>query len=135
MIYERRRNIGKKKIDNILQKFDLQQIMEKRAHQISAGQKQKISLARSFILNCEIILLDEPLNYLDKQGKQSLKNYIYEEVTKGTSFVITTPYLKEWEDFLFDTSYLLRERFLYDISSEGKTDCMGYSESFTSRKN
>jgi ATP-binding cassette subfamily C protein len=43
---------------------------------LSGGEKQKISLIRTFIKNPQYIILDEPTASLDMQSKQNLINYI-----------------------------------------------------------
>ena len=43
---------------------------------LSGGQKQRIALARAFLQNHDIILLDEPTAHLDKESKQQLLSII-----------------------------------------------------------
>lgn len=126
----RKNMVDKEKVSNILEGFGLEEIKEKPAVLMSSGQKQKISLARGLILDCELFLLDEPLSYLDEQGKNFLKEYIYQEAKKGSSFIITTPDLKEWEEIFFNSVYLLKEGSLYDIFSKSDKDCMGYCKGY-----
>ncbi len=120
----RKLTIEDKRVEEIIEKFGLKHIKEKKANQLSIGQKQRVSIARSFILDCKLVLLDEPLNYLDEDGKRTIKEYICGEVANGVSFVISTPDLKEWEDFSFDKIFLLKEGFLYDITSKSTKDSM-----------
>ena len=126
----RGKKISRREIDEFLKKFDLWKSREKWGPDLSSGQKQKVSLIRSFVLGCEFILLDEPTNNLDDMGKEILKNFLLKKREKGNSFIISTPDFKEWEDFPFDRIYRFKEGGLYDISSESKANYMAKNASF-----
>lgn len=61
-----------------LDRFDLieEDIKEKKCNEISGGQKQKISIIRTMISKKQLIILDEPTNYLDKLSIDRLKEII-----------------------------------------------------------
>ena len=50
---------------NIIQKLNIEDILEKSIHQISGGQLQKVLLARTLIFSPNILVLDEPTAYMD----------------------------------------------------------------------
>ena len=56
----------------------IEHIREENCCNLSGGQKQKISLVRSMIREGSLIILDEPTNYLDKEGIEGLKHIIKE---------------------------------------------------------
>ena len=109
-----------KKIADALKRFGLWEFREKPAPLRSPGQKQKTSLLRGLVLDCEFMLLDEPTSHLDEKGKETLKTFLLEKKMSGTAFVVSTPDLKEWNGFPFDKIYHLKEEGLYDISSKSK---------------
>jgi len=80
-------NFGKKRangsssvvdIDEIIKLLNIEPILEKFPHQISAGEAQRVSLARSLISKPDLLLLDEPFSNID----QSLKDEIQVSVKK-----------------------------------------------------
>ena len=64
--------------DEIIKLLRIEPILEKYPHQISAGEAQRVSLARSLMSKPDLLLLDEPFSNID----QSLKEEIQVSVKK-----------------------------------------------------
>ena len=80
-------NFGKKRangsaslidVDEIIKILHIEPILEKFPHQISAGEAQRVSIARSLMSKPDLLLLDEPFSNID----QSLKEEIQVSVKK-----------------------------------------------------
>jgi ATP-binding cassette subfamily C protein LapB len=56
---------------------------------LSGGQRQKIALARTFLREPSIIILDEPTNSLDGETENIMTNYIKESYAKKTMILAT----------------------------------------------
>ena len=56
---------------------------------LSGGQRQKIALARTFLREPSIIILDEPTNSLDGETENIMTNYIKESYAKKTLILAT----------------------------------------------
>ena len=65
----------KKKINpkEIIKLLNLKKILNKYPHQISAGEAQRSSLARSLVSNPDLLLLDEPLSNVDQSFKEEIQ--------------------------------------------------------------
>ena len=67
-------NIDKKiSFDEIVNFLDINHILKKYPHQISAGEAQRASLARSLITQPDLLLLDEPLSNVDQSFKEEIQ--------------------------------------------------------------
>jgi len=88
------RNRKKKKglnIDEIIKFLHIDHVIEKFPHEISSGEAQRVSLARSLLSNPDLLLLDEPLSNIDQNFKEEiqvkLKQILIEQ--KITTIIVT----------------------------------------------
>lgn len=65
-----------KKIDEVLNLVNLNQIGDKYPSQLSGGQQQRIALCRALALDPDFLLLDEPLSALDAKVREKLRREI-----------------------------------------------------------
>ena len=67
---KRKRKISFKEIIKLL---DISKILKKYPHEISAGEAQRASLARSLLTQPDLLLLDEPLSNVDQSFKEEIQ--------------------------------------------------------------
>ncbi|MDP8052054.1 cytochrome c biogenesis heme-transporting ATPase CcmA [Pasteurella atlantica] len=60
------------------------------ASQLSAGQQKRIALARLWLSNAPLWILDEPFNAIDKQGVQVLTQLFEQHTQKGGIVILTS---------------------------------------------
>ena len=72
---ERNKTKKKKKLTftEIVDLLDISKILEKYPHEISAGEAQRASLARSLLTQPDLLLLDEPLSNVDQSFKEEIQ--------------------------------------------------------------
>ena len=88
------RGVDKKTIDEVVDyyvgKIGLSKFAKAYPHQLSGGMKQRVSVARAFANDPEILLMDEPFAALDEQNKLLLQEEllrIWEETRKTVIFI------------------------------------------------
>jgi ATP-binding cassette subfamily F protein 3 len=60
----------------IIEKMNLQPLVDKKMVELSGGQKSKVAFARVLFENAGLLLLDEPTNHLDVETKKFVSNYL-----------------------------------------------------------
>jgi len=74
----------------ILAKVGLAGYEEVMTAQLSAGQQRRVALARLWLNNCPLWVLDEPFTALDKSGVKVLENLFLAHVAAGGCVLLTT---------------------------------------------
>ncbi len=97
-----------KRVEEIAEKLDIEDVLKKYPYQMSGGQKQRVASARAVIGNPKLILADEPTGALDSRASRMLlKSFEYlNESMKATILMVTHD--------AFTASYASRILFIKD---------------------
>lgn len=87
----------KKRMEQLLQDFDLVSIRKKRNEDLSIGQRRRVQVAREFMHDMELLFLDEPTVGLDPSARRELLDYLKNKVKTGLTIFYTTHILTEAE--------------------------------------
>ena len=85
---KKEKKISLKEIINLL---DIAHILNKYPHQVSAGEAQRASLARSLVSEPDLLLLDEPLSNVDQSFKEEIQVRLKQLIkdAKITTIIVT----------------------------------------------
>jgi len=75
---------------NALSQVSLEAFANTPCHQLSAGQQRRIALARLYLSEHRLWILDEPFTAIDAAGVVLLEQRIEEHLAKGNMAIITT---------------------------------------------
>jgi tungstate transport system ATP-binding protein len=82
-------------IDRVLHEVGLSHLQHQPAHQLSAGEKQKLSLGRARLQNPNVLLLDEPTANLDPTTTAQVEAMIQEFAASGCDVLICSHQLAQ----------------------------------------
>jgi heme exporter protein A len=77
-------------IDVVCEKTGLQRHKDKLAANLSAGQRQRLALARFLQVTQPLWILDEPMTALDKDGREYFREFLSEHLNAGGIAVMAT---------------------------------------------
>lgn len=98
----------KARLDELLQELNLTSLAKKRACTLSGGERRRLEITRSLIIEPSLLLLDEPFANIDPLAVQDVKKLIRHLKNKEISVLITDHNAREIFSIV-DRSYLIRD--------------------------
>jgi daunorubicin resistance ABC transporter ATP-binding subunit len=99
MLMARLRGYGKgasqRIVAELVDRFDIGEFRDKLIKSVSGGQRRRVDLAASLVVQPELLVLDEPTTGLDPRSRQVVWSTIRDLVAEGVTLLLTTQYLEE----------------------------------------
>jgi molybdate transport system ATP-binding protein len=80
------------RLNNLIDFFQIKQLLSKKVKYLSNGQLQLVFLINLFHLQKELLLLDEPFQFLDPQHKKRVSEYLEAHLNESVTLVLITHY-------------------------------------------
>ena len=114
-----------KTINEIIDIFNLNEVLNQRAKTLSGGYKRRLSIAIALISKPKILFLDEPTLGLDVFARRELWNII-KKLQKNITIILTSHYLEEIENLcdrvaILSNGKLLKTGTIEEIKQITKT--------------
>ncbi len=106
----------RERVSHYLDRTGLARFADYYPHQLSGGMKQRVSIARAFANDPEILLMDEPFSALDAQNKLLLQEellHIWDEQKKTVVFITHS----------VDEAVYLGDRIMVMTAQPGRVKC------------
>jgi ABC-2 type transport system ATP-binding protein len=87
----------RRKVDDLLTRFGLEEKRNSFYNQLSGGQKQRLALAMALVNDPKVLFFDEPTAGLDPQMRREIYDIIEELKREKKTIVLTTHYIEEAE--------------------------------------
>lgn len=120
------KNYGKK-IEELLELFKIEHLRDRRTGYLSSGEEARLNLAKAFMNNPKLMLLDEPTASLDPDFADQIRTVLlqlYKE--QGLTILYTSHNMREVEAMCDRIIFLQKGRVIADSSPEKLMDDMGH---------
>lgn len=102
---------------SLIERMNLSDHMNKKPAELSGGQQQRVAIARTLVLNPEIILFDEPMSALDVATRLTLRKELKQiQADYGTSMIYIT-HDQEEAFAMSDRIIIMREASIVQINT------------------
>lgn len=93
---------SKESIQTLLENVGLDPAMRKPVGQYSLGMRQRLGIAQAMLDDPALLLLDEPMNGLDKNGVQSIRDLLLSLKARGKTIILASHFAQDIDE-LCDT--------------------------------
>jgi ABC-2 type transport system ATP-binding protein len=84
--------------DELVDRFDIGEFRTKLVKAVSGGQRRRVDLAASLVVQPQLLVLDEPTTGLDPRSRQAVWVAVRDLVGSGVTLLLTTQYLEEADE-------------------------------------
>jgi ABC-2 type transport system ATP-binding protein len=82
-------------VEGLIDRFDIGEFRDKLVKSVSGGQRRRVDLAASLVVQPKLLVLDEPTTGLDPRSRQVVWATMRDLVAEGVTLLLTTQYLEE----------------------------------------
>lgn len=108
----------RRKVAEALEQTGLSALAATSARVLSAGEQQRLALARAWVLTPEVLFLDEPTANLDPAATRAVEDIVAAIGARGTKIVLTTHDLGQARRLAEEVLFLDRGRLLEHVAAD-----------------
>ena len=86
-----------RKVDGVIERFDMGSFAKQRAESLSSGQKQKVAIARAIVHDPDVLMFDEPTSNLDVLASKEVREFMVEAKGRGKCVIFSTHVMHDAE--------------------------------------
>ena len=96
-----------------LKRVDLSRVVDMPVRQFSRGMRQRLAIARCFLHQPSLLLLDEPFTALDDRAIQVLQDLLKSAIAEGRTIIMSTHQLREALELATDVALINRGKLAF----------------------
>lgn len=90
LLADLKNKIGKEQVESAMRQVGLEPELKLHVKKYSLGMRQRLGLAQAIMEDPDLLILDEPMNGLDKDGVNEMRNYLLDLKAKGKTILIAS---------------------------------------------
>jgi lipopolysaccharide export system ATP-binding protein len=108
LIYGKDSEEGEKRVEDLLEKFNIENIRKRKGINLSGGERRRVEIARALVPNPKFLFLDEPFAGVDPVNVNDIKSLVRVLKNDNIGVLITDHNVKETLD-ICDRAYVLKD--------------------------
>jgi ABC-2 type transport system ATP-binding protein len=93
-----KRDAAQERLKVVTEEFELGELLRETAQELSLGTKRRIQVAKVFMIDAPVIILDEATTGMDPLMKRNVMDRLRNEARNGRTILLTTQVLSEAEE-------------------------------------
>src|SRR5579871_4846744 len=85
----------RERLDNLIEQLGLEKVRRSQGYMLSGGERRRVEIARSLVIDPKFLLLDEPLSGIDPIQVLELQRIIFELKRTGIGILVTDHNVRE----------------------------------------
>lgn len=122
LLYGLNHKMDREHIREMMSRVGLDASSKKPVRHYSLGMRQRLAIAQALMEDPGILILDEPMNGLDKKGVEEIRNLLLEEKQKGKTILLAS-HNREDIEILCDEVYEMEMGSLYSRAAADGSSC------------
>ena len=90
LLADLRKKITGEQVKEAMERVGLDPELKRHVRKYSLGMRQRLGLAQAIMENPELLILDEPMNGLDKEGVEDMRKYLLDLKSQGKTILIAS---------------------------------------------
>ena len=115
-LYKMEKQALRRKIDEIIEHFEVSAWIDKRTEDYSQGMRQRIVIASALIHDPRVIIIDEPMIGLDPQSAHIVKQTLKQKTREGVTVFMSTHSLPVVEELCDRVGIIKNGRIIFEDS-------------------
>ena len=112
------RRLRREAVAQALARVNLEEAADRPARALSHGEQQRVAIARAWVLEPEVLFLDEPTANLDPEGTRSVEEAVEAVHRSGAKIIMTTHDLGQARRLADEVLFLHRGRLVEHAAAE-----------------
>ena len=117
-LYHLNKNYKKKRIDELIQRLEMNEWIDRRCGSFSGGMKRRLDLASGLLHEPELLILDEPTVGLDIESRSVIWGLLKELRNNKTTILLSSHYLEEVDELADEMAIIDKGK----VIASGKPD-------------
>lgn len=85
-----------KRVEDVITLLSIEHLRDRAPYQLSMGEKKKVALGSVLSVNPEVLILDEPMNFLDKKSRLWIRDFLLK--LKGIKTIVIVSHTNDFDD-------------------------------------